>query len=856
MALKSGDRVGQYEITALIGAGGMGEVYRARDTRLRRDVAIKTLPDSLAGDPSRLARLEREARSLAALNHPNIAILHGVEDHSKVRALVMELVEGRTLAEMIQAAHPGGLPLDESLAIARQIVEGLDAAHERGIVHRDLKPANIKITPDHVVKVLDFGLAKAAAGGEELGQDSTVTSGGTREGTVLGTFAYMSPEQARGQAVDKRTDVWAFGCVLFEMLAGRPAFARATGPDTLTAVLASEPDWSALPGELPAGVRRLLERCLDKNLKRRLRDIGDVRHAIEWTEQEPTPAAPGVSRRTLLTTGTAALGLFGVGFAGGVVAATADQRGGPVTYRRLTFRRGLIRTARFAPDFRTVLYGALWDDDVCRTYSVRPESPESAPLSLPASTPLAISPAGELALALGTHRRGVMTYGTLAHVPQAGGAPRELLEEVKYADWSPDGTELAVVRLVDGRERLEFPVGTIVAEPATSEGGFSFPRVSPRGDAVAFFELTTAGFLEGRVVVASRSGVRTAVSPTYFNVFGLAWHGDEVWFTAADELPLFRNTVHAMTRAVEVRVVARVPGNVSIHDIAPDGRVLIARTDDRSGISVLAPGESLERDLSWLDAPSLADISVDGRQILFSESGVGGGPRLSAYLRGTAGSAAVRLGDGAALALSPDATRAVVRHQAGTPAQVVPTGAGQSRGLHHPGLDLLSARWLRDGRHLVARAEDAGRVARLYLLDADGDSVQPVTPDGLVVGSGWAGSTDGSMVALGTNRGIELHSTSGGRPPRSVPGTSRDDRVVGWIESGLLVSTDPAESDTVLLLDPATGRRAGWREIGVRDAAGMMHRDLGSLVVTPRGDGYGYGWHRAISDLYLVEGWV
>jgi serine/threonine protein kinase len=277
VALSTGTRLGPYEVTAQIGAGGMGEVYQARDTKLDRSVAIKILPASFVHDPDRLARFEREAKLLAALNHPNIAIVHGFEEAHGVRALVMELVEGPTLAERIAS---GPIPHDEALSIVRQVCEALEAAHEKGIVHRDLKPSNIKVTRDRRVKVLDFGLAKAFADGAldaDVAELRTVTADQTRQGVILGTAAYMSPEQARGQSVDKRTDIWAFGCVLYEMLTGRRAFGGQTLTDTLAAVLEREPDWRLLPAATPTLIRRLPRRCLDKDSNRRLRDIGDAR---------------------------------------------------------------------------------------------------------------------------------------------------------------------------------------------------------------------------------------------------------------------------------------------------------------------------------------------------------------------------------------------------------------------------------------------------------------------------------------------------------------------------------------------------------------------------------------------------
>jgi hypothetical protein len=847
-----------YEVVALLGAGGMGEVYRARDTRLNRDVAIKILPVAFAAEPDRLARFEREARVLAALNHPNIATIHGIEAHGGVQALVMELVEGETLRERLAGSPGRGLPLPTVRLFGRQLADALDAAHEKGIVHRDLKPANIQITADDVVKVLDFGLAKAIAGpaGPDA-SDGTTIAEATQVGQVVGTIAYMSPEQARGQVVDKRTDIWAFGCVLYEMITGRRAFAGESAGDTMAAILRPDVDLRGLPGDTPPNVRRLIERCLATNVKRRMRDIGDARQDLDESSDTASSVRPGVSRRGVL--GAAGLGLIGAGLAGaGIVGGMAlAGPSSPATtpvYRRLTYRRGMIRTARFAPDYQTVLYGALWDGDVCRTYMVRPESPESSALALPPAMPLAISASGEMALALGTHLRGGMPYGTLARVPIAGGAPREELEGVRFADWSRDGRELAIVRRDGDRDVLEFPMGTVIAGSATA-GGFSFPRISPRGDAVAVFELEAGGLLSGNVAIIDRAGVKRATSKRSVNCFGLAWKGDdEVWFTAAEELPLLRNAVHGMTTKGEARIVARVPGNVSLHDISPDGRILIARTDDRGGISVFAPGDTVERDFSWLDSPVLGDISSDGKRILFSENGVGGGPRGSVYLREVDGSQAKRLGDGRALALSPDGKWAITR--TGSPhLDLIPTGAGQARRLERSGLTLTHARWFPDGLRVLVRAEQADRRARLYALTVDSQDVVPVTPEELAVGStGWALSPEGTRVAVNTPRGIELYPVPGG-PARRIPGLAAEDRVLAWMTSGLLVSPDPPAAGSVFRIDPASGRRELWRDIQPRDPTGIMNLSLTTLVITPDGRSYGYYWHRAISDLYLVEGW-
>jgi hypothetical protein len=316
VALEAGTRLGSYEILAPLGAGGMGEVYRARDTKLSREVALKTLPPQVAGDSERLGRFQREARLLASLNHPHIAAIYGLEEVEGQPFLVMELVEGEDLAERLKR---GPIPVEEALEIASQIAEALEEAHEKGIVHRDLKPANVKVTPDGKAKVLDFGLAKAWAGdpvsggSSDLSQSPTLTHSGTQAGVILGTAAYMSPEQARGKAVDKRADIWAFGAVLWEMLTGRALFAGEAASDVLAAVLRDEPDLERLPHEVPPGLRRLLRRCLRRDLAHRLRDMGDARLELEDASEEAPctastatdavgPRAAAIERAWTLTT--------------------------------------------------------------------------------------------------------------------------------------------------------------------------------------------------------------------------------------------------------------------------------------------------------------------------------------------------------------------------------------------------------------------------------------------------------------------------------------------------------------------------------------------------------------------------
>jgi hypothetical protein len=384
MSLPIGARLGVYEIIGTLGAGGMGEVYRARDTRLGRDIAIKVLPESFAHDPERLARFEREARTLAALNHPHIAQIHGLEESSGAIALVMELVDGDELTDRIR--H-GALPLHEALAIARQLAEALEAAHDAGIVHRDLKPANIKVRSDGSAKVLDFGLAKALNTAAGIGDaaigpaDSpTLTSPAmTRAGVILGTAAYMAPEQAKGRAVDKRSDIWAFGCVLYEMLTGRRAFAGEDVTDTLTSIMRDPPDWRRLPSGTPANVRHILRRCLEKNAVRRLRDIGEARVLLQDRADE-LELTDSTSQWQWKAVGSVALGAVVVGAIAGIAVVAWRQPARPVPKPVVRFTLPVLPTA---PVFRSAGGGLIFSRDGQKlVYVVRPEGQSRAELRI------------------------------------------------------------------------------------------------------------------------------------------------------------------------------------------------------------------------------------------------------------------------------------------------------------------------------------------------------------------------------------------------------------------------------------------------------------------------------------------
>ena len=851
--LAPGTQLGPYEIDSMIGAGGMGEVYRARDPRLSRQVAIKTLSGTAAADPERIQRFETEARAAGTLDHPNLLVVFDVGREGAVSFIVSELLDGETLRERLRN---GALPERQAIDYAVQIARGLAAAHERGIVHRDLKPENLFLTRDRRLKILDFGVAKLtrAPGDHEL---TTVVDARTDPGAVVGTVGYMAPEQVRGEPVDHRADIFALGLVLHEMLSGQRPFRRETTAETMTAILKDEtPD---LPPGASPGVERVVRRCLEKRREDRFHSAHDLGLALELLTTTTTgrsavsaPPSGGMPRRKVMVYGASSLALVAAGMAGGVFL---DRRMRPdiaPSFQRLTFRRGLIRSARFAPDGRTILYGALWDGTRCRVHTVRVDGPESSPLDLPEASVLAISRSGEVALALGPHVDGIVTYGTLARVAIAGGAPRPMLENVKFADWSPDGSELAIVRRVDGRDRLEFPVGRILVQPGVGESvGLGFPRISPDGRQVAFVHLRTTGSLVGRISIVDQSGRVTPLSDEYVNVHGLAWKGDEIWYTAAEEQPLARS-LYAVTTSGSRRTITRMPGNATLWDISSDARLLIAHTDDRAVMATHQAG--IDRDLSWLDASRVADLSPDGKWLLFTEGGLGGGSTSAVYLRGTDGSPAVRLGAGRALALSPDRRWAVCcgPNFPSPDLEFLPTGAGEPRRLPANGLSYNSAQWLPDGNRLVVSAAEASRRSRLFLLDVERGRPQPLTPEG--VSSGVV-SPDGAMIAArGSGSPIRLYPVDGA-PPRDLAGMTGGEWPVGWITDGLLVTRpgDPgASAGEIFRFDLTTGRQQPWKSILPADRAGIML--LVSFRVTPDGRSHAYTWHRALSNLYVADG--
>src|SRR5579862_3112708 len=667
MTLASGQRVGPYEIVAPLGAGGMGEVYRARDPKLAREVALKILSAELSRDTQRRLRFEQEAQAASALNHPNVVHIYDVGSSEGLHYIAMELVPGRTLREILASGPLGPKRL---LDVAVEVADGLAKAHEAGIVHRDLKPENLMVSREGHVKILDFGLAKLTdPAPPSVAEEPTTSRVLTGEGLIMGTAGYMSPEQAAGQPVDFRSDQFSFGTILYEMASGRGPFKRKTSAETLAAVLNDQPPPLAEQNlQIPAPLRWIVEeRCLAKDPQERYRSTWDLLRDLKALRDHISEAHVSLSRRS----GPARLGfsipLVAVGLAIGLASGFLLGRGKvpkpapplPV-FRQLTFRRGSIFSARFAPDGQTVVYGAAWEGRPVEPFMTHLGSPESRPLGFDGAELLSVSSSGELALSLGRHYVGGWTHaGMLARVPLAGGAPRQVLDGVEWADWAPDGVGAAVVREVAATSRLEWPVGSLAYETA---GWISHPRISPKGDLVAFLDHPAKGDDRGTVAVLDRKGAKRTLTPIFASEQGVAWapSGNEIWFTASESGASRSLHVVPVSGGAE-RTVLRSLGILTLQDISRDGRVLLCRDSIRTGAFGLPPGESKERDLSVGDWSIIMDLSTDGKQLSISEQGEAGGTDYSAYLRDTASaSPAVQLGSGPMI-ISPDGASLLVK---------------------------------------------------------------------------------------------------------------------------------------------------------------------------------------------------
>ena len=860
--ISAGTRLGPYEILSPLGAGGMGEVWRAKDPRLGRDVAIKVLPASFSADAERLRRFEQEARAAGILNHPNLTAVYDIGSHDGAPYVVQELLEGETLRSLLAG---GRLSPRKTIDHSIQLAHGLAAAHEKGIIHRDLKPENVFVTKDGRLKILDFGLAKLTQSEEGGGATNMPTAAkGTEPGVVLGTLGYMAPEQVRGRPTDARSDIFSFGAILYEMLSGKRAFQGDSAADTMSAILREDPpDLSVTNQGIAPGLERIVRHCLEKNPEQRFHSAHDLAfdlEALSGTSGQAVASNPGTSasegRRNLRLAAFALIGaaVLALAFWAGKKTAAASGARNPeaaVVHNRLTYRRGNVLYARFTADAQTVVYGAAWGERPAEIFLSRVGSPETRPLGIPGASLLSVSPGGELAVLLKKNLLfGTAGDGTLARVPLAGGTPRELLEHVIGADWAPNGTDLAVLHQTEGQTVLEYPIGKrLYASP-----GLSNIRISPDGAHVAAIDFDQNA---GVIQLIDRAGKRTPLVTGFVYIDTLAWHpsGKEIWFMGVKTD--VGTGMFAVDLSGHVRLVGATTDLEVLHDIAKDGTVLVERELTTGEIRFAASADTFERDLSWLDRSNLSSLSADAKTIVFGESGEGGGTLGSVYLRGTDGAPAVRLGDGRPLDLSPDGKWALTIVTSGSSARVVllPTGAGEPRPIDVGNLQVFGGGFIPpDGKRIAIGASEPGKGVRMYTLDLAGGTPKAVTPEGL--GDGGTVSPDGTMFAIvGPDHRPTIYPADG-TEARPIAGLAPDDAPIQWsADGGTLYVTRYGELPlSIYRFHLATGKKELWKQIMPADRAGLI--GVFALAVSRDGSAYAYSTTRVpASDLFLVTGW-
>ena len=848
----TGQIVGHYRVLEKIGSGGMGDVFRARDERLGRDVALKLIRPASNDSSDHLRRFEQEARAAAALNHPNILAIYDVGFEGSTPYIVSELLRGKTLR---QRFAEGPIALAEAADYALQIVQGLTAAHERLIVHRDLKPENLFITEDGRVKILDFGVAKwkPPQDGERSIESLTTV---TKSGAMIGTVAYMSPEQLRGKAVDHRSDIFSFGAILYEMLTAQRAFRGETEVDTMTAVLREEPAEANLQdAAIPPGYRDIVKHCLEKEPQNRFQSAKDLGFALQTisgsSPHKDVRFAPSRRPARLLP-----WAIIAVLAAATVALAASLLWRAPLenpSYRRLTSESGTIYAARFAPDGQAVVYSAAWSGRPVQLFSTVGNSLLAQPLSLSDANLLAISPANELAVVVnGTHDGQLETVdGILARAPLAGGSPRQILPDVRWADWDEHG-ELAVVHYVEGHSRLEYPIGNVLYQ---SGGWISSIRFSPKGDLIAFMDHPALWDDRGVVSVVDLAGHVRTLSAGWEAESGLAWapNGKEIWFSAIER----GNNLNLMAvdLAGKVRILLDLPVGITLQDIASDGRVLVTLNSSRLAMAFTTLGSQQDVELSWHDWNSVRDISRDGKFVVFEDASEAAGPEYAVVTRNVDGTLPVRLGDGSSGGLSSDGKWAIsLSPSHPTQITLLPTGAGQPRTIKVTGVANIENGWARffsNGQQISVNGDEAGHASRCYVVDIPTGRARPVTPEGMLCGP--SSPDNRFLVGKGPAGSTTIYPLSGGQPQR-IPNLDQNFNPVQWSNDGTLIYGYHAGEypSKVYAVQIATGKETTVQELKPSTPAGVVM--VAPVVVSGDGKHFAYSYNQTLSVLYIISG--
>ncbi len=867
MSLAPGSQLGPYKILATLGKGGMGEVFRAEDSRLGREVAIKVLTSAFSSEPERIRRFEQEARAISALNHPNILIIHDLETYGETLCLVSELLEGETLRDRMS-----GKPMTPRKAseIAYQIAKGLAAAHSKGIIHRDLKPENIFIVDDDRVKILDFGLAKlqyTESESQDRAHTGTYSASGfgsrsqpamTIEGRILGTVSYMSPEQIRTEKLDGRSDIFSLGIILWEMLTGQRPFQGASPIEIMTSILKDELPELPQSLKIPPILERILHTCLAKHASARFHSAHDLAFALE--------EASGSANSSLSTTYSrvqeprkswlrrhvghllAVASLAGMG----IFQAFKPAEKIP-TYHRLSIRPGLIHSARFSKDGRDVFFGASWHGSPWQVHIAPLDSMEERPIGPANAHLLSISPKGELAFNLNIeHLAYRFSYrGTLAKALQVGGfASRDLLKDVEGADFDSNG-ELAIIRFLDNRCRLEYPLGTLIAE---SEGWISHARISPDGSAIAFIEHPIPNDDIGYVHIWDKSSgkVKRLTELWAGGIRGLAWNRDEIWFSATRQTGM--KGLWAVRKNGHVRSVLQIPGDLMIEDIAQDGRALLFCEQNRGGVAAGQRNDPKVMELGLRDWSFPQGLSSDGKTLVLEEQSETSEIGYRIYLRRLDGSAIMQVGEGMLAVLSPDQSRVAAVQLKPEPHPVIfPTGPGNPK--HLPSLGIVSysvIAWTPDGK-IVFSGKEKGQQRRLYIQDPERNELKvlqelnhdlewfSVSPNGRTLISG-----DANRQSLSDIWDPKKASTT-------VKGWEKGMHFVAWSQDGSRIYTTRFTTDPIPFwrLDPLTGQKELFMELNLKQVPANAVRDA---YITPDGQTWALRYRQIQTDLYLAEG--